>query len=420
MVYQDHLTKFVFLRPLTSKRAEEVAYNLVDIFTIIGAPSILQSDNRREFVNKVIQNITSFWPELKIVHGKPRHSQSQGSVECANQDIENMLTTWMADNKTDKWSEELRFIQFMKNQTYHRGIQQSRYEAMFGCPGKMGLASSNIPYEILSLMNSEEDLNRALDEIAGHASVDQTNDEIANPHVQSNVTHPDIDAWEELPDENLLPYTTDLVAEEETQLQENNSSYDSDSQSSSCSSSYSSAEEDLQTVHLETRMCYICKDVSSEGFTMCKICGQCVDETCSFMDISHEGLLCLLCKKKTRIEGARSKSFAGLEKQAKKMKFTSEKQFLPIAVGETVMVKVPEVDRSKADAKNIIAIVDGMYKLGTEKGRIAALYTRNQILACKQKFLSFDSVPDKEISFVTVSCNCYVPWIRSGFLSMWL
>ena len=70
-----------------------------------------------------------------------------------------------------------------------------------------------------------------------------------------------------------------------------------------------------------------------------------------------------------------------------------------IAIGS---VKVPEVDRSKADAKNIIAIVleevDGMYKLGTEKGRIAALYTRNQILACKQKFLSFDSVPDKEIS----------------------
>ena len=87
---------------------------------------------------------------------------------------------------------------------------------MFGCPAKMDLASSNIPYEILSLMNSEEDLNRALDEIAGHASVDQTNDEIANPHVQSNVTHPDIDAWEELPDEYLLPYTTDLVAEEET------------------------------------------------------------------------------------------------------------------------------------------------------------------------------------------------------------
>jgi hypothetical protein len=55
LVYQDHLTKFVFLRPLRSKTAEEVSYNLIDIFSIIGAPMILQSDNGREFVNKVIR-----------------------------------------------------------------------------------------------------------------------------------------------------------------------------------------------------------------------------------------------------------------------------------------------------------------------------------------------------------------------------
>ncbi|CAI6353312.1 unnamed protein product [Macrosiphum euphorbiae] len=44
MVYQDHPTKFVILRPLTHKRAEEVAYVLIDIFTTFGAPAILQSD----------------------------------------------------------------------------------------------------------------------------------------------------------------------------------------------------------------------------------------------------------------------------------------------------------------------------------------------------------------------------------------
>ena len=109
MVYQDHLTKFCLLRALSTKRAEEVAFNLVDIFTIFGAPSILQSDNGREFTNSVINNLVVLWPGLKIVHGKPRHSQSQGSVERANQDIENMLSCWMADNETDKWSDGLRF-----------------------------------------------------------------------------------------------------------------------------------------------------------------------------------------------------------------------------------------------------------------------------------------------------------------------
>jgi len=51
LVYQNHLTKFVLLRPLIQKRAEEVAYVLLDIFTTFGAPSILQSDNGREFAN---------------------------------------------------------------------------------------------------------------------------------------------------------------------------------------------------------------------------------------------------------------------------------------------------------------------------------------------------------------------------------
>ena len=115
MVYQDHLTKFCLLRALLTKRAQEVALHLFDFFTMFGAPSILHSDNGREFVNRIIENLEALWPGLKIVHGKPRHSQSQGSVERANQDIENMLACWMGDNNTDKWSDGLKVIQFKKN-----------------------------------------------------------------------------------------------------------------------------------------------------------------------------------------------------------------------------------------------------------------------------------------------------------------
>ena len=41
LVQQDHLTKFVIIRPLFSKRAIEVAHQLLDIFLLFGAPSIL-------------------------------------------------------------------------------------------------------------------------------------------------------------------------------------------------------------------------------------------------------------------------------------------------------------------------------------------------------------------------------------------
>jgi len=95
LVYQDHLTKFVLLRSLHSKRADEVAYHLLDIFTTFGAPNILHSDNGREFCNQIIKSLCEMWNDIKIVHGKPRHSESQGSVERANQDVQNMLKTCM-------------------------------------------------------------------------------------------------------------------------------------------------------------------------------------------------------------------------------------------------------------------------------------------------------------------------------------
>ena len=38
MVYKDHLTKFCILKALVSKQASEVAFHLIDMFTLIDAP----------------------------------------------------------------------------------------------------------------------------------------------------------------------------------------------------------------------------------------------------------------------------------------------------------------------------------------------------------------------------------------------
>lgn len=79
--YQDHLTKFVVLRALEDKTAAGVAEQLTDIFCLIGAPHILQSVNGREFIAEIINKLPETFPGLTIVHGQPRHPQSQGSVE---------------------------------------------------------------------------------------------------------------------------------------------------------------------------------------------------------------------------------------------------------------------------------------------------------------------------------------------------
>ena len=151
LVYQDHLTKFVQLRPVTSKRAPEIAYQLLDIFSIFGAPSILQSDNGREFVNSVITELSAMWDGLKIVHGKPRHSQTQGSVERVNRDNE-------------------------------EGIKCSPYEAMFGQPIKVGSKTSNLLDDAIDDIFAEEELEK----IIFGQDRDEQNDPTEDPTVEEN------------------------------------------------------------------------------------------------------------------------------------------------------------------------------------------------------------------------------------------
>nr|XP_022902149.1 KRAB-A domain-containing protein 2-like [Onthophagus taurus] len=159
MVYQDHPRKFVILRALKTQRAEEVAYNLLDIFTLIGAPAILQSDNGREFSNQIVSSLKTYWPTLTIVHGKLRHSQSQGSIERANQDIENILTTWMQDSDSNRWSDGLRFVQLMKYKAFQSGIKRTPYEALFGSKVKVGIS---LPLDDTHNLESEEDLENVI------------------------------------------------------------------------------------------------------------------------------------------------------------------------------------------------------------------------------------------------------------------
>uniref|UniRef100_A0A2H8TQZ8 KRAB-A domain-containing protein 2 n=1 Tax=Melanaphis sacchari TaxID=742174 RepID=A0A2H8TQZ8_9HEMI len=253
-VYQDHLTKFVILRPLKHKSAEAIANVLLDIFTLFGAPAILQSDNGREFVNKIISELCTMWKDLKIVHGKPRHSQSQGSVERANQDVENMLATWLQDNKTKKWSNGLRFVQLMKNRAYHHGTKHSPYEAMFGTPPKIGLTSSLLSANIIAKLKTEEELQVALESIQI----------LSNDNESNEVEKED---------------NEDKVIEKQTKTRQ------------------------------------------------------------------------------TSINQNRKESLNNLKIQAKKMMEMSEKRFCQGNIGESVRIKIPDVDRARSDLRCVLGVI---------------------------------------------------------------
>ena len=167
---QDHMTKFLVLRPLKNKKAATVAAELVDIFSLIGPPAILHSDNGTEFVAQVVKQLKDIWPGLEMVHGKPRHPQTQGSVERSNGDVKDMLTAWMNDHKSKDWPLGLKFVQLSKNSALNRGSGSSPYELAFGEPPRIGLSTSPIPKELLDKISTEEELQGIVqikDEVVG-------------------------------------------------------------------------------------------------------------------------------------------------------------------------------------------------------------------------------------------------------------
>ena len=162
--YQDHLTKFCYLRALTSKTATCVAEALLEIFLLQGCPGILQSDNGREFCNAVIRELMILWPDAKIVNGRPRHPQSQGSVERSNQDIEIMLGAWMLDFVTNDWVKALPFIAHKKNCRHHKGVEATPYELQYGSICRIGLNDAILPswFWDNSVVRKEEELEKIM------------------------------------------------------------------------------------------------------------------------------------------------------------------------------------------------------------------------------------------------------------------
>jgi hypothetical protein len=72
----------------------------------------MQVDTQDRFYNEILDmstknssaNNTLFSKERKIVHGRPRHPQSQGSVERVNVDVKEMLATWLSENNSTQSS----------------------------------------------------------------------------------------------------------------------------------------------------------------------------------------------------------------------------------------------------------------------------------------------------------------------------
>lgn len=115
----------------------------------------------------------------------------------------------------------------------------------------------------------------------------------------------------------------------------------------------------------------------------------------------------------------------GLNKQATRMLNATSRQFPEALVGANVKLRIPDVDRTRVDLTNLLAIVmeiNGdipMYKLGTKHGILNNFYSRKDFVIIKETFVSIQDVPNinldlrraaSEASFFggqgVILCNC--------------
>ncbi|CAF3906613.1 unnamed protein product [Rotaria sp. Silwood1] len=115
---KDHFTEFSWAYPLKTTETAYIAEKLLRQFYLFGTPRILQSNNGKEFVAKVIRDLRSKWPDLLIINGRSNHSQMQGSVECGNQTLESAVG--------------LAQVIYSINTRSTQSIDNSPYEAVFG------------------------------------------------------------------------------------------------------------------------------------------------------------------------------------------------------------------------------------------------------------------------------------------------
>src|SRR6266487_2339324 len=152
---RDHFTRFSWARALTSKRAIEVAAYLFDLFHFIGSsPTILQSDNGKEFCAEVIKELMGMW-QVKIINGRPRHPQSQGLVEHANGLLQQKLGKWKENTGRNDWSFGLRFVILAMNNSWCRSHKKTPYELVYG---DMPRGNNTLVSELLKngICNEEE------------------------------------------------------------------------------------------------------------------------------------------------------------------------------------------------------------------------------------------------------------------------
>ena len=152
----DVCTRFVFLRLIPDKSAEQVAGELFSLFCLVGFPNVLQSDNGTEFKNKVLRVLTQ---KAHVEHRfiTPYHPHANGVAEQFIATAKLTISKYVQGD-VSTWDRYLPSVQYAMNTKVAALHNSTPFSLFFG----RQLHSAGEP-NIQSALMSEEDLLKRVD-----------------------------------------------------------------------------------------------------------------------------------------------------------------------------------------------------------------------------------------------------------------
>jgi hypothetical protein len=160
LIIIDVFSAFIVLRPLKDKAATTVANELFQVFSILGFPKIIQSDNGPEFSNSVMTALKNI---LSIEHRfiTPYNARCDGKVERSIQTIKQVLYK-LLHGVESHWPAFIAFAQLSFNNKISSLINSSPFSLMFGRSMNQFQDYTNVTGELISATEWQEHQHKIL------------------------------------------------------------------------------------------------------------------------------------------------------------------------------------------------------------------------------------------------------------------
>ena len=116
--------------PLKNIDAEHVAEELVKMFSRVGIPSEILTDQGTNFMSTLLSEVYRLL-SVKAIRTSPYHPQTDGLVECFNQTLKAMLRK-VADDEGKDWDRLLPYVLFAYREVPQASTGFSPFELLYG------------------------------------------------------------------------------------------------------------------------------------------------------------------------------------------------------------------------------------------------------------------------------------------------